>query len=557
MKQLGASLVASLWLAAAGHAAPEDKRPNILFAFADDWGRHASAYAAIEGPGTVNDLIRTPNFDRVAREGVLFRRAFVSAPSCTPCRSALLSGQHFWRTGRGAILVGAVWDGSNPSYPLLLREAGYHIGETYKVWSPGTPVDAPYGAGQYAYEKAGTRFAAFSEDVTRRVATGQSLEAAKQALYNEVSGNFDAFLAARPAGRPFCYWFGPTNTHRKWTRGSGRALWGLEPDALRGKMPPFLPDVPEVREDLADYFGEAMAFDAALGILLKKLAAIGELENTVVVVSGDHGAPGFPHGKCNLYDFGASVALAIRWGGAVAGRVVDDLISLTDLAPTFLELGGVPKPGVMTGRSLIPLLRSRQSGQIDPTRDAVFIGRERHVDMARQNFLPYPQRAIRTRDHLYIVNFKPDRWPLGEPYRLDGANPPDAAEIAENTRVTLPDEDASPTKAWLVGVRDDPRWRAAYALAYGKRPRAELFDLKTDPHQVRNVAADPAYAQIAAALEMRLFDELRRTGDPRMIEDGRFFETPPMAGPVNTGDDGAGRSPKEKRRAGRNAGQQK
>lgn len=533
MKHFFALFLPFTLLCAGAGVAAEGRRPNILFAFADDWGRHASAYAAIDGPGTVNDALRTPHFDRVAREGVLFRRAFVSAPSCTPCRSALLSGQHFWRTGRGAILQGAIWDGSNPAYPLLLREAGYHIGETYKVWSPGHPIDAPYGAGKFAYEKAGNRFNTFSQNVTRMIGEGQSLEAAKQTLYSEVSGNFDAFIAARPAGQPFCYWFGPTNTHRKWTRGSGKALWGIDPEALRGKLPPFLPDVPEVREDLADYFGEAMAFDAAIGVLLKKLEAMGELENTVVVVSGDHGAPGFPHGKCNLYDFGSSVSLAVRWGGAVPGRVVDDLTSLTDLAPTFLELGGVQRPAVMTGRSLVPLLVSRQSGQIDPARDAVFIGRERHVENARDGFLPYPQRAIRTRDHLYIINFQPHRWPLGEPYRLDGNGPPSAHDITEETRVTLPDEDASPTKAWLVGVRRDPRWQAAYALAYGKRPRAELYDLKSDPYQVRNVAANPAYAKIAAALEARLLDELRRTGDPRVVGEGKFFETPPMSGPVN------------------------
>ncbi|HSH16340.1 MAG TPA: sulfatase-like hydrolase/transferase, partial [Verrucomicrobiae bacterium] len=112
------------------HAA-ETERPNILFAFADDWGRHASAYARVDGAGTVNDLLHTPNFDRVAGEGVLFRKAFVSAPSCTPCRSALLSGQHFWRTGRSAILQGAVWDGSQPAFPLLLRDAGYHPGKSH------------------------------------------------------------------------------------------------------------------------------------------------------------------------------------------------------------------------------------------------------------------------------------------------------------------------------------------------------------------------------------------------------------------------------------------
>ena len=512
--------------------AEPSRRPNILFAFADDWGRFASTYAKVDGPGTINEVVQTPSFDRLAADGVLFRSAFVSAPSCTPCRSALVSGQHFWRAGRAAILRGAVWDGSLPSFPLLLRDAGYHIGETYKVWSPGTPNDAPFGAGKYRYEKAGRRFNQFSQHVTAMVNQGTDLQAAKQTLYDEVLANFNDFLADRKDGQPFCYWFGPTNVHRQWIKGSGKKLWGIDPDDLKGKMPPFLPDVPEVRQDLADYFGEIAAFDTALGLLVERLKAIGELDNTVIVVSGDHGAPGFPHGKCNLYDFGSSVALAIRWGQVQGGRVVDDLVSLTDLAPTFLELAQADIPKDMTGRSLVPLLKSGRSGQVDPERSAVFIGRERHVENARADFSPYPQRAIRTPDFLYIVNFRPDRWPLGDPYRLDGDNPPTAREVTENTRVTLPDEDAGPTKAWLVGVRNDPQWREHFTWVYGRRPREELYDLKQDPHQTKNVAADPAYAKVREELETRLMRELKATGDPRLIDDGRFFETPPLAGPL-------------------------
>ena len=513
--------------------ADEPKRPNILFVFADDWGRFASAYAKLDGPGSVNDLVQTPNFDRVASEGVLFRRAFVSAPSCTPCRSALLSGQHFWRTGRASILRGAVWDGSQPAFPLLLNESGYHIGESYKVWSPGTPVDAPFGAGKFAYEKAGGRFNQFSQNVTKLVAQGKPIEQAKQEIYAEVLRNFDTFLSKRDSGVPFCYWFGPTNVHRKWIKGSGKALWSIDGEELKGKMPPFLPDVPEVREDLADYFGEIAALDAALGLHLKRLEELGELDNTMVVVSGDHGAPGFPHGKCNLYDFGSSVSLAIRWGGAKGGRVVDDLVSLTDLAPTFLEAAGLPVPERMTGRSLLNVLQSDKSGQVDPSRDAVYIGRERHVENARADYMPYPQRAIRTADHLYIINFRPDRWPLGDPYGLDSDMPPTAEELTEETRSSLPDEDAGPTKAWLVGVRNDERWKEHFNWVYGKRPREELYDLRADPHQSKNVAADPAFATVRATLEKRLLNELTATGDPRMVDDGKFYETPPMSGPVN------------------------
>ena len=171
-------------------SAKADGRPNILFAFADDWGRYASAYARADlRKGTPNDVIQTPNFDRIAEQGVLFKNAFVTAPSCTPCRSSLLSGQYFFRTGRGAILQGAHWNPDIPSFPLLLKSAGYHIGETYKVWSPGTPRDAPFGAGQHGYEKAGVKFNKFSQNVTQMVGAGMALNTAKKVLYDEVLKN--------------------------------------------------------------------------------------------------------------------------------------------------------------------------------------------------------------------------------------------------------------------------------------------------------------------------------------------------------------------------------
>lgn len=523
-------LLSLLCTASSATAQGETLRPNILFLFADDWGRHAGAYAKIDGPGTLNDIIRTPNIDAIAGEGVLFRSAFVSAPSCTPCRSALFAGQHFWRTGRASILRGAVWDGSNPSFAMMLKDAGYQIGVTYKAWSPGAPNNAPIGGDEFAFNKGG-EFNQFSQAVTKRVKNGQSIESAKQAVLNAAAKNFDDFLAARPADKPFLYFFGPTNVHRTWTAGSGKALWNLDPDELKGKMPPFLADVPEVREDLADYFGEAQAFDAIVGLLVERLKATGEYDNTIIVISGDHGAPGFPHGKCNLYDFGASVPLVIRWGKAKGNRVVDDLISLTDLAPTFLQAAGVEPHPSMTGKSLVSLLESDRQGRVEPARDAVYIGRERHVDMARADYMPYPQRAIRTHDYLYIINFEPDRWPLGDPYRLDGDNPPTVKEMTQTTFVTLPDEDAGPAKAWLVSQRDNDQWKPLFQMAYGKRPREELYDLKHDPHQVKNIAADPAYQSIRAELNERLMRELTDTADPRVIDGGKFFETPPMSGP--------------------------
>jgi arylsulfatase A-like enzyme len=524
--------LSALLFAASGFALSAPERPNILFFFADDWGRFARIYSEHERTAGLNGLLKTPHLDRLAKSGVLFRNAHVNAPSCTPCRSSLLSGQHFWRTGRGAILQGAVWDETIPTYPLLLRDAGYHLGKSYKVWSPGSPADAPYGGQKHAFEKAGRAFNNFSENATELVEKGSTVEAARTKLLEEVRGNFQAMLAAKPAGQPFAYWFGPTTTHRAWVRGSGKRLWDIDPDALKGRLPAFLPDVPVVREDLADYLGEVQALDAAMGVLLKELERTGELSRTLIAVSGDHGAPGFPHGKCNLYGFGTGVSLIVSGPGVKGGRVVDDMVTLPDLAPTFLEAGNVKPPAVMTGRSLWNVLQSDRQGLVDPARTWVVAGRERHVEIARPDFTPYPQRALRTLDHILIVNFKPERWPLGNPYRLDGKDEPTFDEVAKTTFVTLPDDDAGPTKAWFVGARKSPEWSAQFEKFYGRRPMFELYDLRKDPDEMNNVAEDPAYATVRKEMTERLFTILRETGDPRMVEDGKYFETPPLAGPL-------------------------
>lgn len=530
--------LAPAWLAISLLALPvsaaEPKRPNLLFIFADDWGRFASAYGKLDGPGSPNDVVKTPNFDRIAREGTLVRQAFVSAPSCTPCRSALLSGQHFWRTGRAAILQGAVWDESIPTYPRLLTQAGYHMGKTGKVWSPGNPADIPYGRPVPGFQKAGMRFNSFSKFGTDQVKSGDSIDSCRRTLLREVRGNFEDFLSKRPSQAPFGYWFGPTNVHRKWVKGSGKALWGIDPDSLKGKLPPFLPDIPEMREDFADYLGEVQALDAYAGELLDALEKAGELDNTLVVMSGDHGPPGFPHGKCNLYDFGSRVALALRGPGVEKGKVSDTLVSLPDLAPTFLEMAGVKPPATMTANSLQSLGVINGSREIDRKtmpRDAVFIGRERHYPTARDGGLPYPQRAIRTKDHLYIINFRPDRWPLGDPRQLQGGTPT-WDKLANNTGVTLSDEDAGPAKAWLVLNRDTAQGKPFFDHAYGKRPAEELYVLSDDPHQMRNRAGDKTLEGIRKNLRERLLKTLEETGDPRMQENGKFFETPPLAGPV-------------------------
>lgn len=511
-------------LAADAAAAPP--RWNILFVFADDWGRYASCYRGLDGRPGLNDVVVTPAIDRLAREGVLFRNAFVSSPSCTPCRSSLFTGRPFFACGRGAILLNAVWDDAIPTFPLLLEGAGYRIGKSYKVWSPGRPVDAPFGGQRRAFEAAGRLPNDFSEAATKMVADGKTFAAAKAEIVAQIRDNFRAFLDDAAAG-PWLYFCGPTNTHRKWAKGSGKALWGIDPDALRGRMPAFLPEVPEVREDVADYLGEVQALDAYVAVLVAELESAGLLDKTLIVVSGDHGMPGVPHGKCELHDHGTAVPLVVRVPGGTPGRIVDDFVSLPDLAPTFLEVAGVPRPAGMTAPSLLPALLSDHGGQNDPARSFVITGRERHVDTARDGNLPYPMRAIRTADHLYIRNFAPDRLPLGRPGIASAGGAADAVALENNTLVAYPDMDASPTKAWLVrhGAAGEWRWLADYAFA--PRPAEELYDLRADPDQIKNIAADPAQAAVRRELAARLDAALRDAGDPRLATDVPF-EKPPF-----------------------------
>jgi uncharacterized sulfatase len=307
----------------------------------------------------------------------------------------------------------------------------------------------------------------------------------------------------------------------------------LDPDDLKGRMPAFLPDVHEVREDVCDYLGECLAFDTGLGVLMERLEEIGELDNTLIVVSGDHGIPGFPRGKCNLYNLGCEVALAIRWPGHMpGGRIVEDFVNLMDLAPTFLEAGGLEPPECMVAKSLMGVLTSPKEGLVDPKRTFAVMGRERHVHTARSGNLPYPQRSIRTKDFLYIRNFAPDRWPMGDPKGLDDpeTEPPSYEDLCNSTFVAYPDMDASPTKAWMIHHRGEEQVAKLFEMGFGKFPAEELYDLRVDPHYMNNVVEDSAYADTRQELSDRLMNVLREQRDPRVVEGDCRFEKPPFAG---------------------------
>lgn len=438
------------------NTASRGNRPNFVFAIADDWGwPHASAYG--------DAAVKTPAFDRVAKNGILFRRAFVSSPSCTPSRGSIITGQHFWRLG-GAANLWSEWPANSyAEYPALLREAGYFTGHFRKAWGPG----------KFESQPAGKKF----ESVAR-------------------------FFETRPDDQPFCFWFGASDPHRGYEPGSGKAA-GIPLDRVH--LFPHFPDTEEVRNDVADYYFEVQRFDRELGNLLSLLEETGELENTIVVVTGDHGMP-FPRCKGHLYDSGTRVPLAIQGPDIPGARVVDDFVSLIDLAPTFLEAAGIDIPEQMTGKSLLPILHSFQSGQIETDRDHVLFGRERHTVSQEKGIRGgYPMRAIRTADFLYIRNFHPDRWPAGTP----------DYENAEFKQAWLSDCDNGPTKKVIWDQRETETGRRFYELCFGKRPADELYDLTSDPDQLINFASHKEYEETKNKLARQLNQELMNSLDPR------------------------------------------
>lgn len=527
MKIWKSACVFTAYLAGHGFILGEGDRLNILFVFAHDWGCYSTASAEIEEPTPWNKESPTPQSDRLAKEGALFRNAFVNSPQSPPSRCSLFSAQYFYRTGLAAVRNG-IWDYPQPSFAMLLRDAGNHVGYSSKDRSPVTPKDAPMGGTAFEYRSAGAESDQLSQYVYQQMEKGVAMLSPMEVLFDKVRCNFDAFLADRKDNQPFLDWFGPRNPHREWNKGPGEALWGIDPERQVGKMPPFLPVVPEVREDLADYLGQNLAFDKTLGVLMERLEEIGALENTMIIVSGDHGAPGFTDGKFTLDDFGTRVGLAIRWDrGGRKGRVIDDILNRMDLDPTLLDAGKVPVLEVMNGKSILPLPKSTQEGQIDPAPSWVVMGRERHVSSAREGRLPYLQRAWRTKDWLYVINFRGERYPIGNPWNISGDRVPTQHALEHDTFVTYGDMDGGSTEAFLVLNHADPRHASYYREAFSKRPREELYDLKKNPNQMQNLAADPRHADVIRKLNGQLLQELLRTGDPRFVGDGSRFDRMP------------------------------
>lgn len=459
------------------------RRPNVLLAISDD---HSWLHTSASG----DPVIRTPGFDRVAKAGVLFRSGFAGSPGCSPSRAALLTGRHHWQLEEAGTHASS-FPSKYVTYPDLLEKAGYFVGMTGKGWGPGN-----YQASGRSRNPAGP---AFMKQKLSPPAKGLSP--------NDYAGNFADFLKQRPKGAPFCFWFGAQEPHRDYEKGYGLKSGKKLEDVV---VPPFLPDTPEVRSDLLDYLTEIEWFDRHLERILKTLEEAGELDDTLVIVTGDNGMS-FPRAKANCYEYGIHVPLAIGWPRrAKGGREVETLVGFVDLTATILEAAGVRQEGLV-GRSVLGVV----TGEDSAPRDRVFAGRERHSSSRHEN-LGYPIRAIRTPGYLYVRNFAPDRWPAGDP-RTEGGRPHGAYH----------DIDGCPTLEAMVARQDD-----LFRLAVARRPAEELFDVKADPACLRNLAADPAHAEARARLWAELEKELKATGDPRVGPNPEVWETYPRYSPI-------------------------
>ncbi len=466
------SCVAMLFIVGVSTA---DDRPNFLFIIFDDmsWNT-AGVYGC--------DWLKTPNIDRVAREGIKFQHAFTSNPKCSPCRASILTGRNTWQLEELSV-HNSIFPKKWAVFPNLLEASGYEVGLTGKGWGPGDHI----GQG-WKRNPAGPNFDEHKSDPP-----------AGGIGKNDYTKNFEAFLDQRKNKQaPFSFWIGFQEPHRAYELHSGVRL-GKKIDEIA--VPPYLPDVTAVRSDMADYAIEVEWADRHIGQALELLEKSGELENTLVVITSDHGMP-FPYVKGQIHEDGFRLPMVARWGkGIKPGRIVNDFVNVRDIAPTFLELAGVPKHEQITGTSLVPLLKSEKSGWISTDRKVMLVGKERH-DLGRPNRWGYPVRAIRTPEFLYVHNYHPERWPACDPETNFG------------------NCDDSPTKEVVKALGG-----YYFNISLGFRPADELYRLSDDPHGVRNLANDPAFSDTMAQLKSQMLSMLKAEGDPRALGNGSLFDT--------------------------------
>ncbi|MBL8212867.1 MAG: sulfatase [Bryobacterales bacterium] len=474
----------------ASAAMQDQRRPNVLFCITDD---QSWLHSSVQG----SKWIRTPALERLANKGVVFTNAYVSTPSCAPSRAAVLSGQDFYRLGP-ASMNHTEWKRGLRGYADALAEQGYRVGSTGKGWAPGN------------WKKVGRQ-----TPPAGREWNNVRLQAPAKGLADiDYAGNFAAFLDSGNKQSPFCFWVGFSEPHRVFESGYGKRAGVTSP-----QVPAFLPDTPEVRADVTDYAAEIEWADQHLGKMLDRLERMGELENTLVVFTGDNGMA-FPRAKGNLYEYGTHVPLLMAWPQrAKQGLRVGEPVSLVDVAPTILEATGAPPLPGMTGRSLLPRLTGVSTKAV---REEVVFGIERHFPGSRPDGAGYPSRGIRAGRYLLIENLTPDRNPVGDR--------PGPVWPSDDPTGGFGDTDGGPSKTVLC--RGEARHRELFERAFGKRPAVELYDVAADPANLKNLAGEHAHAGTVAGLRKRLQAYRQRTEDPRVMGKGEELDAVMRAYPT-------------------------
>jgi|TARA_B110000438_G_scaffold209258_1_gene201124 N-sulfoglucosamine sulfohydrolase len=469
------------------------RQPNILLAISDDQSfAHNSRIGAAQ--------ISTPGFDRIAKEGIWFVNAVAASPGCSPSRASLLTGRYPWQNQQAGTHASS-FPISLKTYPELLQHAGYHVGYTGKPWGPGN-----WKISGRTQNPAGP---AYDKHKAKPPGAGISNK--------DYASNFKTFLESRQEDQPFCFWFGGHEPHRGFEAGIGIRLGK---DITKVDVPSFLPDVETVRSDVLDYYVEIEHFDSHLSKMIDLLEELGELDNTLIVVTSDNGMA-FPRAKANCYEYGIHVPLAIRWGDRIKPeQSFSDMVSFVDLAPTFLNVAGVAVPSEMQGRSLVELFDKGTQYEQATGADAefVFSSRERHSSSRYDNWT-YPQRAMRSNQHLLIRNFKPNRWPAGDPQKYDSP-----AQLGRE-HGGYHDIDACPTLTVLVEGRKELEIGSFFHLAVDHRPAWELFDILADPACLNNLIDQKGNRHLQTRLQRKMLSFLKETGDPRVGGDGDIWES--------------------------------
>lgn len=468
----------------------EASAPNILFCISDDqsW-MHAGAYGC--------KWVKTPAFDRVASEGLLFERAYTPNAKCAPSRACILTGRNSWQLEE-ACNHWCDFPAKFATWPEALNSNGYHVGMTGKGWAPGIALNAK-----------GER----RQMVGRNYSKKKTKPPTKKISPNDYAANFEDFLADRKSDQPFCFWYGSTEPHRAYEYGTGVSVGGKSTDQI-DTVPPFWPDNETVRNDMLDYALEIEHFDHHLGRMLDSLHNKGLLKNTIVIVTADNGMP-FPRIKGQEYELSNHLPLAIMWPEGIRnpGRRISDYVSFIDFAPTIADVVGLKwdqlNMAATSGKSLMPVFADQPERETH--RDFVVFGKERH-DVGRPNDQGYPIRGIVSDGWIFLKNFETGRWPAGNP---------EAGYL---------NCDGSPTKTVILNERrNGPDTAGFWRMSFGKRPEFELYDTTTDPYCMQNLAGRVMFDERRTELQTKLFETLKAQADPRIGDDPGYFERMPYA----------------------------